>query len=218
MVSSTTWSQSRLARDLPGVQVGAYQPGLVVEHLLEVRHGPGDVGGVAGEAAPDVVVDPARGHRPQGGGGHGERRLVAGDTVVAKAQLHQLRLGELRGGPEPSPGGVEARRELGHGGRQQRGGPGAGIGVAARAAPAGPGAGGCGARSLRPARRPGGPPRRDGCATRRPRRRAPDGSWACRGRRAGGSRCPPKNGRPSGVRNTVMGHPPLPVMAWTASM
>ncbi len=33
-----------------------------------------------------------------------------------------------------------------------------------------------------------------------------------------GKYVPPKNGRPSGVRNTVIGQPPLPLMAWTASM
>jgi hypothetical protein len=51
-----------VAQDLPGVQVGACQQGLVVEHLLEVGHQPGGVDRVAGEAAAQMVVDPARGH------------------------------------------------------------------------------------------------------------------------------------------------------------
>ena len=49
---------TRRPRDLPGVQVGAHQPGLVVQHLLEVRHRPRRVGGVAGEPPAQVVVDP----------------------------------------------------------------------------------------------------------------------------------------------------------------
>ena len=51
--------------DLPAVQVRAGEQRVVVEHLLEVRDGPGRVDGVAGEAAADLVVDPAGGHRPQ---------------------------------------------------------------------------------------------------------------------------------------------------------
>ena len=95
---------ARLSRDLPGVEVGAHQPGLVVEHLLEVRHRPGVVGGVARETAAEMVVDPAGGHRPQSGGGHGERRGLVRGAMVAQAQLHQLGLGELRRGPETAPG------------------------------------------------------------------------------------------------------------------
>ena len=37
-------------------------------------------------------------------------------------------------------------------------------------------------------------------------------------RSAGGKYVPPKNGRRSGVRNTLIGHPPEPVTDWTASM
>ena len=35
---------------------------------------------------------------------------------------------------------------------------------------------------------------------------------------AGGKYVPPKKGRRSGVKNMLMGHPPEPVMDWTASM
>ena len=58
------------AGDLPAVEEGAQQAGLVVEHLLEVGHQPFGVGRVAGEATPEVVVDAARGHGVQGGDGH----------------------------------------------------------------------------------------------------------------------------------------------------
>ena len=37
-------------------------------------------------------------------------------------------------------------------------------------------------------------------------------------RSSGGKYVPAKNGSPSGVRNAVIGQPPEPVMAWTASM
>ncbi len=37
-------------------------------------------------------------------------------------------------------------------------------------------------------------------------------------RSAGGKYVPPKNGRRSGVKNMLIGHPPEPVMDWTASM
>ena len=59
-------------RDLPAVEVGAGEQRVVVEHLLEVGHGPGGVDRVAGEAAADLVVDPAAGHRLE----RAERHLV----------------------------------------------------------------------------------------------------------------------------------------------
>jgi hypothetical protein len=34
----------------------------------------------------------------------------------------------------------------------------------------------------------------------------------------GGKYVPPKKGSRSGVRKTLIGHPPLPVIAWTAFM
>ena len=92
-----------LAGDLPGVQVHAGQQRLVVEHLLEVRHQPAPVGGVAGEAAAEVVVDAAGGHgvereraampRPPrrrcgGGGAAGCRSTWSGGTW-APARSHR---------------------------------------------------------------------------------------------------------------------------------
>ena len=92
---------ARLTGHLPGVQVGAHQPGLVVEHLLEVRHGPRVVGGVTGEPTSDVVVDPARGHGPEGGARHGERRL-----------LSRWRDGGAGTAPPTGPGGTWARARI----------------------------------------------------------------------------------------------------------
>ena len=57
--------EALLAGDLPGVQVGAGEQRVVVEHLLEVRHEPDAVDRVAGEAAADLVVHAAGGHPAQ---------------------------------------------------------------------------------------------------------------------------------------------------------
>ena len=56
--------------DLPAVEEGPHQAGLVVEHLLEVGDQPLGVGRVAGEPAAEMVVDAAGGHGVEGGDGH----------------------------------------------------------------------------------------------------------------------------------------------------
>ncbi len=58
-------THQRIAADLPAVQVGGNQQRVVIEHLLEVRDGPGRVDGVSSKAAADLVVDAAAGHRAQ---------------------------------------------------------------------------------------------------------------------------------------------------------
>ena len=73
---------------LPPVGVQADQLGVVVQHLLEVRHQPRPLDGVTGEAAAQVVVDPPRGHGVEGGGDH-----VPG--AAAQRQLDHGRLREL---------------------------------------------------------------------------------------------------------------------------
>ena len=57
--------EQRLAGHLPAVQVRARQQRVVVEHLLEVGDQPAGVDRVAGEAAADLVVHAAVGHRAQ---------------------------------------------------------------------------------------------------------------------------------------------------------
>ncbi len=103
-------------RDLPGVEVGAQQGGLVVEHLLEVGDQPLVVGRVAGEPAPEVVVDPAGGHGVQRGQSHPLGTVPVGPTPVAQGvmerQVHQHGLGELGRSTEPAPLGVEACRQV----------------------------------------------------------------------------------------------------------
>ena len=92
-----------LAGDLPGPQVGPTQQGVVVEHLLEVRDQPPLVDRVSREPAADVVVDPARGHRVQGGDDGVERGSGTGAPVVSQQVTEAHRLGELRRGAESAP-------------------------------------------------------------------------------------------------------------------
>src|SRR3712207_8926363 len=57
----TTLFRSVLRRPVRlGVQL--HELGVVVQHLLEVRHGPGPLGAVAVEAAADLVVDRSEEH------------------------------------------------------------------------------------------------------------------------------------------------------------
>ena len=55
----------RFAGLLPGERQQLEQGRVVVEHLLEMRHQPGGVGGVAREAAAQVIVDAALAHAMQ---------------------------------------------------------------------------------------------------------------------------------------------------------
>ncbi len=98
-------AQERVARDLPAVQVRASQQRVVVEHLLEVRHGPAGVDRVAGEAPADLVVDAARGHRPQGLQSHRQ-------FVTAQQELDHRRRWELRRRAPAAVDGVKARPQL----------------------------------------------------------------------------------------------------------
>ena len=82
----------------PQVRVHPGQQRVVVEHLLEVRHHPAGVRRVAGEAAGQLVVHAAAGHRLGGALGHGQR---------------------LRG-TRPAPFGVP-EQELQHHGRRELG-------------------------------------------------------------------------------------------------
>jgi hypothetical protein len=70
-------------------QIGAGEQGVVVEHLLEVRHRPGRIDAVPREATADLVVDAAAGHRAQGVQGH----IL---LVPAEQELDDRRLRELR--------------------------------------------------------------------------------------------------------------------------
>jgi hypothetical protein len=89
------------SRELPGMDVDARQLGVVVEHLLEVRHQPGLVRAVTREAAAQVVVDAARGHGIERAPSHGQRSRIAGQDVQPEQELDRHRLWEL-GRPAPA--------------------------------------------------------------------------------------------------------------------
>ena len=89
-----------LARHLPGVQVGAGQERVVVEHLLEVRHRPGRVDRVAREAAANLVVDAARGHRVQ-------RRRGQLDIAGRQQELERAVGREFRGAAPAAVNAIE---------------------------------------------------------------------------------------------------------------
>ena len=66
-----------LARDLVRVEVRPRELRLVVQHLLEMRHQPFGVGGIAVESATDLIVDAARLHRVELPARHLQRRRAA---------------------------------------------------------------------------------------------------------------------------------------------
>jgi hypothetical protein len=103
-------------RVLAGVELE--QQRVVVEHLLEVRHPPGAVGGVAVEAAGELVEEAAAGHLVEGGGEHlaGARRLVPAAPGEIEQEEEVRRRGELGRRREAGPLGVEAPLEGGEAG------------------------------------------------------------------------------------------------------
>ena len=78
------------------MEVDPGELGVVVEHLLEVRDEPDRVGRVAVEAAAELVVDPAVGHRVERPPRDRERPRVAGRGRAPEEELDRHRLGELR--------------------------------------------------------------------------------------------------------------------------
>ena len=107
--------------DLRGVQVDPREQRLVIEHLLEVRHEPDAVDGIAREAAAEVVVHPARRHGAERGldRGEGGGRVIA--LMRAQQQLEAHRLRELRWTAEPAPLVVMLLAQLLVRGRQRLG-------------------------------------------------------------------------------------------------
>ena len=86
----------RLAAFLPDQGQQIEQRGIVVEHLLEMRHQPFGIGGVAGEAAAQMIVDAALAHAPQR---DIDRLAIAGIAAAlpgAPEQLEDRHLGKFR--------------------------------------------------------------------------------------------------------------------------
>ena len=99
--------QVRLRGRLPAVQVRAREQGVVVQHLLEVRHRPGRIDAVAREAPADVVVDAPASHRAQRAERH--RALRA-----QQQELDHRRVRELGRAPEAAVARVEGRAQRAH--------------------------------------------------------------------------------------------------------
>jgi hypothetical protein len=87
---------------------------VVVQHLLEVRHQPARVGGVAVKAAAHVIADAAARHALEGEEHLLERAPIARPPVMAEQELEHRRLRELGGASEAAPLVVEDRRQLSH--------------------------------------------------------------------------------------------------------
>ena len=190
----------RVAGHLPPRRAGAKQQGVVVEHLLEVRHDPAGVDGVAREPACELVVHAAPGHRLEGADGHVERGGVAGAGMVSEQELEDHRRREFRCATESACGAIELAGQLTDRGGQRRG------------------LDGIRDRWLEGAREGRGDVRARARTSSSRVRHASSSAASTRRNCSRGKYVPQKNGSPSGVRKTVIGHPPCPVVAVTADM
>ena len=183
---------------------------VVVEHLLEVRHQPVRVGAVAREAAAQLVVDAAVGHPVEGRGHHAQRRRVPGAVPGAEQELERHRRAgtSARRRSRRAPRRSEARQ------------PSRGL-LRARARSDRPPPGG-NRQLLAQVRRQLSTLRLDLVAPvpvrlgdRRQHAREGGQAVAILGRKVGAAE---ERLAASGVRKTLIGQPPPPVMAWTAAM
>ena len=85
-----------VAADEMGVEVEVQQLGIIVEHLLEMRHKPLGINGVPCEAAADLVVHAAGRHLVAGVKHHVDGVLVAGAMRVAQQHQRLARPGKFR--------------------------------------------------------------------------------------------------------------------------
>ena len=109
-----------LARDAPGQfafgqlvvrQVDRRQEGIVVEHLLKMRHHPGRVHAVAVEAPAQLVVDAAPGHLLQGEGQLRQDRGLPGEMIIVEQKIQFQGPGKFRGAAQPAIHRVEIFQE-----------------------------------------------------------------------------------------------------------
>ena len=112
-------ARQRAAGAPPQVRVHAGEQRVVVQHLLEVRYDPAGVDAVPGEAARQLVVHSAPGHRAGRRLGHGQG-LVAARTGpalgVPEQELQHHRRRKLRCAAEPASCGVKLTGQQRHGG------------------------------------------------------------------------------------------------------
>ena len=103
----------RVVRRHGRVRVRAGQQCVVVEHLLEVRHEPVTVDGVAMEAPADLVADAAVGHAVEREARHVLPVAAASAIVTAEQEWEDRTRRELRRTAEATVHLIEHRRELG---------------------------------------------------------------------------------------------------------
>jgi len=96
----------RLLGQLPAIEIGARQQGVVIKHLLEVGNEPALVDTVAVKTATQLVVDATGGHRAQRVGRHLERGRLAGPDMIAQQKLEQHRLRKFGCAAEAAVGGI----------------------------------------------------------------------------------------------------------------
>jgi len=100
-----------VVRGEPAVQVERGELGIIIEHLLEVRHQPLPVHRIAMEAAADLIVHAAAGHLGQGEVGHVLRLHDARALPVAQEEFPVHGLGKLGRAPRASLPRVELARQ-----------------------------------------------------------------------------------------------------------
>ena len=102
--------EPRLPGQLPAVQVQADEQRVVVEHLLEVRHQPHPIDGVAGEAAAEVVVDPAGRHGVEREGRARSSACRSPRLAAMASASMAIGCGNFGAPPRPPCSGSVARR------------------------------------------------------------------------------------------------------------
>ena len=96
-----------LARHLVGLEVRDDQQGVVVEHLLKMRHQPGLIDRISMEATGQVIVDSPVGHFAQSQQGSLGKFRVTGQMRGAKKKRQVDGVGEFRSAPETAEAAVE---------------------------------------------------------------------------------------------------------------
>ena len=102
----------RLTRQLSRLDIGQHELGLVVEHLLEVRHPPLAVDGVAMESPADMIPHAAERHGSQRRKDDIARDIVTGAPMLPEQEQQLARAWKLRGVTEPASSHIERRREF----------------------------------------------------------------------------------------------------------
>ena len=97
-----------------GFRIKGDQLGVVVEHFFKVRDFPFRIYGIAGEAAADLIVDPAHGHLPEGQVYLRFGFRIMGAAEVTKQETVVVGQGEFRCTVRPALAWIEATLPVHH--------------------------------------------------------------------------------------------------------